>query len=376
LKKNTPDTNTEVLEKLQNRIRTKGLGSLEHELGLSVRLHPQFPNLVLFKYSQVDSPMGLPEVQICRGLILDRDQDWKPVCFPFSKFWNVGEYYQEDIDWNSASVQEKLDGSLCVLWYYSGEWQVSTTGSPDASGEVRSDQHNLIQSTKTYTQLFWETWNSLKYTLPDQHRDRCFMFELMTPENRIVVPHMVSRLVLHGNRSLKPEDDYTELAPNVVADRYGWECVKSYPLTTLDDVLSAAKVLNPMQSEGFVVADCLFRRVKIKSPQYVAIHHLRSELTERRMIGVVQGGERSEILSYFPELTELFNRVEERFSRKLSEVKEVYNQHKDIPDQKEFAMRVKDLPYSGALFAVRRGKCESIETWFREQTPEKIERLL
>jgi len=75
-------------------------------------------------------------------------------------------------------------------------------------------------------------------------------------------------------------------------------------------------------------------------------------------------------------LTELFNRVEERFSRKLSEVKEVYNQHKDIPDQKEFAMRVKDLPYSGALFAVRRGKCESIETWFREQTPEKIERLL
>jgi len=44
-------------------------------------------NLVLFKYSQIDSDFHLPIVRECRGLILDRDT-LEPVCVPFFKFGN------------------------------------------------------------------------------------------------------------------------------------------------------------------------------------------------------------------------------------------------------------------------------------------------
>ena len=33
-------------------------------------------------------------------------------------------------------MQEKLDGSLCVAYYYQGDWHVATTGTPDAGGPV------------------------------------------------------------------------------------------------------------------------------------------------------------------------------------------------------------------------------------------------
>jgi tRNA splicing ligase len=321
--------------------------------------------------------MELPEVRLCRGLILDGDRDWAPVCWGYSKFWNVEEFHAEKIDWATARIYDKLDGSLCVLWYYNNAWRVSTSGSPDASGEVRADQYNLLKSTKKFSELFWETWEKLEYCLPPSDFNCCLMFELMTPENRIVVPHTEAKLVLHGCRSLSLEDDYEEIDPgDDIADIYGYECVKQFPLQTLDEILTAAKALDPMHAEGFVVVDSKWRRVKIKSPQYVAIHHLRSELTERKMITVVQSGEKSEILSYFPELSALYSKVEERFNRAVSEVERVYEEHREIIEQKEFALKVKDLPYSGALFSVRSKKCPSIRKWFQTQTPEKIEKLL
>ncbi len=38
------------------------------------------------------------------------------------------------LDWTSAAVYEKLDGSLAVLYYYKDEWWVSSSGMPDATG--------------------------------------------------------------------------------------------------------------------------------------------------------------------------------------------------------------------------------------------------
>ena len=62
----------------------------------------------LFKYVQISSDFSLRAVREARGIIF-REKDWKVVCFPFVKFFNVGEIYADKIDWNDFKVQEKID---------------------------------------------------------------------------------------------------------------------------------------------------------------------------------------------------------------------------------------------------------------------------
>jgi hypothetical protein len=50
-------------------LRAHGLAELEHRFAVRGVRHRAYPNLVLLKYSQIDSPMAEPVVQECRGLI-------------------------------------------------------------------------------------------------------------------------------------------------------------------------------------------------------------------------------------------------------------------------------------------------------------------
>ena len=55
------------------------------------------------------------------------------------------------------------------------------------------------------------------------------------------------------------------------------------------------------------------------------------------------------------------------------EIEAIYWLHKDEPSRKEFALRVKDLPYSGVLFALRDGEIQTAEAGLRIMP---IDRLL
>lgn len=85
---------------------------------------------IMFKYNQLSSDFTIPLVREARGIIF-RESNWGCVCFPFMKFGNYGESYCPNIDWNTASVQEKVDGSLIKFWYDNG-WHISTNGTIDA----------------------------------------------------------------------------------------------------------------------------------------------------------------------------------------------------------------------------------------------------
>lgn len=114
-----------ILKDLETRFAIKANRSLVH------------PSLVLLKYDQIDSPMGERLVQECRGLILDEADNWRVVSRSFDKFFNAGEGHAAAIDWSTAQVQEKLDGSLCVLYHYAGAWRVQTSGHPRRRGRCR-----------------------------------------------------------------------------------------------------------------------------------------------------------------------------------------------------------------------------------------------
>lgn len=347
----------------QRYIREHGLDSLCQKYAIVAKRHGEFGNLVFLKYDQIESPMGEPVVQECRGLILDEADDWRVVSFPFRKFFNHGEGHAPAIDWQTARVYEKLDGSLMTLYWYRG-WRVASNGLPDASGPVYGYRG-------TFADLFWSVWGGFDYKMPCD-TGSCYMFELMTPHNRVVVPHAKSRLVFLGSRELR--GDFEEQGPDTARD--GWESVRSFPLQTIADVVAASQAINPMESEGFVVRDARFNRVKVKSPQYVALAHMKDQFSPRRMLEVVRTNESDEFLSYFPEMREVYEDAKAKYESLVADAEADYQRLKDIPVQKDFALEAVKTRCSSVLFALRGNKTNSVREFLFSIPITTLERYL
>jgi hypothetical protein len=89
-------------------IKKYGLDAVTTNLKLKLKT---YENKLHLKYDQLESDMSLKEVQECRGLILDR-HTLEVISMSFFKFFNEGETNAAKIDWDTASVFEKVDGCL------------------------------------------------------------------------------------------------------------------------------------------------------------------------------------------------------------------------------------------------------------------------
>ena len=349
---------------LQKFLEKNSVLELEKKLSIVTKRHDRYKNLILFKYDQISSPKHDEIVRECRGVILDENNNWNVVCFPYERFLNYGELGAAEIDWRTASIYEKLDGSLCTLFWYDNKWNVSTSGTPDASGDVGDFGF-------TFEELFWRVWKELDYELPNGTSSTvyCYMFELLTPFNRIVVQHKKNRIVLHGVRNVH---NFNEETPEF----YKWECVKKYPLGSVKEVIDSLQSMNPIEQEGYVVVDANFNRLKVKSPKYVALHRMIDHMSNKRMLEIVRTNEAAEFLTYFPEWSDLHKEIKDKYFALLIEVNQCYNTVKSIESQKDFALAVKDYPFAGALFTMRSGKITSFEDFFAKIQIKNLEGLL
>ncbi len=334
-------------------LRQHGLAALCEKFTLKAVRHAQFPNLVLLKYNQIFSPMSEPIVQECRGLIVDESRDFDVVSHPFHKFFNAGEPNAAPLDWKGARVFEKLDGSLMSLYFYEGAWQVASSGTPDASGPMGT------RTSKTMAQTFWEVWRDLGLQLPPaEFAGWWFGFEFMTPWNQVVVRHQSSKIVSIGAR----RPDGTEIWPADLP--FDWPQVASFPIGNLEDALRAAEQIPKASGEGFVVCDAEFRRVKIKSPGYVMLHHLRDQLSTPRLLQIVRSGEEGEFIAYFPDLASHLNEIRARFEALIAEVELDFEAIRAIESPREFAEAAKIKRTGAALFALRNRKANSAREFF------------
>lgn len=360
--------------KVQTHLRNGGtLADLTARYGIACKQSVLRPELYLLKYDQIESPMGEPVVQECRGVILNSQDNWEVVSRPFDKFFNMGEGHAKPIDWTTARVQEKMDGSLMVLFWYAGEWRVSTSGNPDAAGEVGTNGF-------TFRQLFWETFKKSEMSLPfDIEDELCvenfvFIFELTSKYNRIVVVQDEPVLTLIGvRRTYDGREFSTDLERWSL---YGFTPVKSYPLQTADDILDSFKKLNPLKTEGYVVVDANYNRVKVKHPGYVALHHLKEGMGPRRILEVVRSGETTEVATYFPEWADLIKEITVEYEALVTELTAQYEVIRDIPVQKDFALLAQKTRHPGVCFALRSGKIASIRQGLSEIAVDKLEMII
>ena len=208
-------------------------------------------------------------VQEARGIIIDINT-CSVVCYPFRKFGNYHESYADTIDWTTARVQEKIDGSIIKMWYnpYSNKWQISSNSCIDANDAVMPSGVSIakiVMSTNEYKEIVSKNILDKNFT---------YIFELVSPYNQVVIRYPKSKLYYIGVRNNLTGIEYNtkDTLTSVSIDR-----PKEYPLHSLDDCISAVKSLNKQSypdNEGFVVVDANYHRIKVKSPEYLIYHHL------------------------------------------------------------------------------------------------------
>ena len=261
---------------------------------------------VIFNYDQIHSNFNNSIVQEARGIIFKKGY-WKhPVCWAFNKFGNAGESWVKDIDWDTAFVSEKVDGSLIKVWWdWNGGWHVSTNGTIDAwkaeIGDARMPNFGYY-----FLEALGNYYNCFGAFVEDLDFDLTYMFELVGPYNRVVVPYEEPELYFLGARNKHTGEEFN--CSPLIAGALGmgkFKLPKQYPLTSVNDCVKLAETFS-WDQEGFVACDAQFNRVKIKSPAYVLAHFARNNnvITRKHLIDIILKGEMNEFLIYAADYAE------------------------------------------------------------------------
>ena len=302
---------------------------------------------VIFNYDQIRSDFNNPLVREARGIIFRKGKWDYPVCWAFNKFGNYGESYAPDIDWNTAFVSEKVDGSLIKVWW-DGTWQISTNGTIDAFkadlGDVRMPNFGeyFVQTLTTY---YYES--CLDFTC-HLDTDYTYMFELVGPYNRVVIPYDEPAIYFLGARDKTTGEEF--YCTKVVAGALGMGRFKrpmQFKLDSLESCVEAAETFG-WDEEGFVVADAWGNRVKIKSPAYVMAHYARNNnvINRKHLLQVILSNEVEEFLCYAADYKEELEKIQNlmtSFCKVGDEIVKSCQRLYDIP-KRDYANWVQTLP--------------------------------
>lgn len=320
---------------------------------LECQSHPTLP-LKIYNYSRdCQFENKWDDITIAmRGTVLDHEGNL--VAKSFDKFFNIEQFVSlpnEEFD-----VYEKLDGSLGILFSYNGEWVFASKGSFTSEQAIKGKE------------IFYSKYGNVK--LID---NVTYIFEILYPENRIVVHYLEEDVVLTGawyRRTERELDIYTNLFDGLTR-------VKKY--NGLTDIKSMKTMIGNNQ-EGFVIQfHNSGMRVKIKGEEYVRLHRL---LTNFSNVSIW------ECLKNKTNFSEFLERVPDEFDKWVKDIKNdlllkyhkieesayyLYEDFKhknpELPlnsvGKKEYAMWVKEQPreLQGILFSIYNEKDYSNNIW-------------
>lgn len=333
--------------------------------------HPTLP-LSIYNYSQsTQYEKHWDEITLaCRGVITDDETD-KVIIKPFPKFFNYEELPTNDIPWLTSDyvyVQEKMDGSLGILFNYEGEWILSTRGSFTSDQAIRG-----LEILKA------------KYTLPAFDPSFAYIVEIIYPENRIVVNYKKEKITFLGvvlNRTYNWEPGNDELHwTTAMAILKGRGIKKSDIVKTTQvfdlgpELYSTLKALNKANEEGYVLRFFPSNlRVKIKFEDYVALHRVLTNCSSYDIWENLMkfGKLPEEMLKDVPD--EFYDWVHTTQTKIKKDFKDMMMLHiatcssimrDGMLTQKEFAERVLALTdvNHGIIFGIANGKNVSERVW-------------
>lgn len=325
---------------------------------------------ILFKYHMISSDMSERICQEARGLILENGT-WDIVSYPFDKFFNYGETQAACIDWNTAVTFEKMDGSCAVLYNWNGEWIMHTLGTVEGEGEVVHDEFLSLEFNNTFSDLFFHAWDRVygESMLNTLDPDLIYIFELITPYNRIVTSYDGYRVPLLGVRNRVTLEEYKV---EHFSDKFDIPRIFSFKETSLDQIMAHMDFLD-LDEEGYVVRDDNFNRIKIKKESYVLMHRQKDVVVNRKhgTLKIILRGIDDDFVSSFPHFKEDVEQTKQNLRAFIHELDEIYNElsgdevdPNDHEARKEFALTLQanyPRPVHGFMFSKLVGNVDDFE---------------
>lgn len=348
---------------------------LAEELGIKIKEYPEaYPARMVLNYCQIESPKSHPYVMQSRGVVLTEDFD--VLALPFDRFFNFGEVenHENRIDWSKAECIEKVDGSLIKIYWDGLKWCIATRGTAFAESDVNgfplTFKDLVLRALGCEDDKAFQLKCMFNLTF-----NKTYLFEVTARENRVVTRYEGYTLWWLGTRCnstgrFENHDDCVV--------KLGSKLPRKFKFDTTENCMNTAQSLPDLQ-EGYVIYQDGVPVCKIKSPAYVAVHHIKSEgLNPKRIAQLVLANEQGEYLTYFGEDYQYIEPYEIAFHKLKCEMVDVYNQFKDLESQKDFALSIKDYPYQSALFKARGsngdviGSFDSMAVNFKIQVLEKF----
>ena len=341
-----------------------------HEEGLLYKqTHPTLP-LTIWNYTEKVQYEGLwDEVTVqCRGLISENTTGTILVR-PFKKFFNYEEVVGKDVIPSKGDyvyIQDKMDGSLGILFNYEDEWIMATRGSFTSEQAIKGLE--IVKS---------------KYFLDSWFKEYAYLVEIIYPENRIVVNYgnvekvTFLSIVLNEGWRWKPTDE-TELHWSTSTAIFHSLGIKKEDIVKTeqhfnfsDELYKSLKEKNETNKEGFVLR---FQpgnfRMKIKFEEYVRLHKVMTNLSTTTVWEVLSnGGTMDNLLKDVPD--EFYQKIQEYVFdlvvRHDNISKDYIGYYSDIilktQDRKSFAEEAKRYSHPSLLFGLLDGKDISPNIW-------------
>lgn len=286
-----------------NEIPTKDVLDRYRKIGLVDRRTDKERGLNIYVYTMFTQKERLWNCVTlnARGIVYDDKGRLIQRCLP--KFFNYDEpdgikviqtYRQL---WAVPEITEKMDGSL-----------IKVTNDPEyglvvtSKGSFQSDQAKMAE----------QILNSDKYRLFKFMPGLTYVFELVSPQNRIVIDYKDTKLVLlcvidnESGAELKLKDDETPF---------------SKPNTYTSDVLTDVNRLNNGKDlhEGVVVNYGNYR-LKYKTNEYLRLHRIVTNYTAKRVWEDLSSGRETDRLNMPEEFINWLNRTENSLKNKYNEL--------------------------------------------------------
>jgi len=287
-----------------------------------IQTHPEFPELKIANYSDqcAYNHHWNDVTRMTRGLIYNSETE-EVLARPFPKFFNFDEKEAPRIldDQVVYAWDNKYDGSLGIMYQRpDGEFALATRGS------FASEQ--AILGTKLLNEM--EPVDR-SYYIGAIHDGATPLFEICGPDNRIVLRYEKNFLAPLGFMNI---------------DNGYFSCEMPNDTRTMRDLLAD---LSRTDAEGWVVWKTAYEAVKIKQADYVELHRVVTNLSEKEVWRQLRAGTYGPFVQALPDEWHAWaDGIADRLRDEFTEVRE----YAEVCKYGMFFARVPEVRKDQALY--------------------------
>ena len=225
---------------------------------LIIKEDSDYPNLYMLMYNRDTGDFTNPVVRKCRGIILEKNTN-QIICYTFNKGFDSDQVHN-----NYQSVHARK-----ARWF----------------------------TAKSFYDMFKEADN-IDYSKLDPKR--CYSFVLKHPENRIVVKYDQPSLIHVLTRNLETlEEELTDI---------GIEKPRTFDFNSYQEILAATLNRENNTSEGYMLVDENWNRVKVMNQSYLSMKELKGNTNNLfyRFLQLRENNLVDEYLEFYPEIRTKF----------------------------------------------------------------------